>query len=152
MYPFSEAQLIFLETEISMKMVKKGQKLIVIGDRVLIAPEEASTRTEIGLYLPQTVVEKEQVQSGRVIAVGPGIPFPDPGSTEDEPWRAPTHAPKYLPVQVQEGDFALFLKKAAIDIKWEEDKYLIVPQAAILVVLRKHRHDPGDPSLDISLE
>ncbi|MFQ5631933.1 MAG: hypothetical protein ACE5I1_24445 [bacterium] len=44
--------------------------------------------------------------------------------------------PRHLPVQVEEGDYALFLKKASIEIKWEDAKYLIVPQAAILVVVR----------------
>ncbi|MFQ5627252.1 MAG: co-chaperone GroES [bacterium] len=113
----------------------------MIGDRVLIEPENASERTEVGLYLPQTVLEKEQVQAGRVVAVGPGIPLPDPSSTNDEPWRQSTNAPRYLPVQVEDGDFALFLKKASIEIKWEDAKYLIVPQAAILVVVRASLDD-----------
>lgn len=130
-----------------MRTGRKGQELVVIGDRVLIQPEELTERTEVGLYLPQTVVEKEQVQSGRVVAVGPGIPLPDPGSADDEPWRASQMQPRYLPVQVETGDYALFLKKAAIEIKWEEQKYLIVPQAAILVVVRD-RLDDGLNSLD----
>lgn len=119
-----------------MKSPGKPKSLIVIGDRVLIEPENATERTEVGLYLPQTVIEKEQVQAGRVVAVGPGIPLPDPGSTDDEPWRQSSHTPRFLPVQVEEGDFALFLKKAAVEIKWEDKKFLIVPQAAILVVVR----------------
>lgn len=124
-----------------MKTKDQSKKLVVIGDRVLIEPENASERTEVGLYLPQTVLEKEQVQAGRVVAVGPGIPLPEPGSTDDEPWRQSTNTPRYLPVQVEEGDFALFLKKASIEIKWEEAKYLIVPQAAILVVVRDSLDD-----------
>ncbi len=114
----------------------KNQNLIVIGDRVLISPEDTVERTEVGLYLPQTVVEKEQVQSGWIIAVGPGIPLPDPGSAEDEPWKPSSHEPRYIPMQVEVGDYALFLKKAAVEVKWQNKKYLIVPQSAILAVVR----------------
>ncbi len=117
---------------------RSGRKrLLVIGDRVLIAPEDAYKRTEVGLYLPQTVVEKQQVQGGRVVAVGPGIPLPEPGAEEDEPWKASAREPRYLPMQVEEGDYALFLKKASVEITWEHKTYLIVPQAAILVVVRE---------------
>lgn len=131
-----------------MKSPGKKKSLIVIGDRVLIEPENASERTEVGLYLPQTVLEKEQVQAGRVVAVGPGIPLPDLGSAEDEPWQQSSHSPRYVPVQVEEGDFALFLKKAAIEIKWDDAKYLIVPQAAVLVVVRS---SPDEEKSDLDL-
>lgn len=100
------------------------RKLIVIGDRVLIEPEDKEQRTQVGLYLPQTVVEKEQVQGGWVVSVGPGIPLPDPGSSEDEPWQRSQNIPKFLPMQVEEGDYALFLKKSSVEIKWEEKNTL----------------------------
>ena len=121
----------------------------MIGDRVLIEPENASERTEVGLILPQTVLEKEQVQAGRVVAVGPGIPLPDLGNAEDEPWQQSSQAPRYVPVQVEEGDFALFLKKAAIEIKWDDEKFLIVPQAAVLVVVR---NSPDEEKSDLNFD
>ena len=40
-------------------------------------------------------------------------------------------------LQAQEGDYALFLKKAAIEITFERKQYLIVPNAAILVLIRE---------------
>ena len=45
-----------------------NKELVVIGDRVLIKREDLEERTKVGLYLPQTVVEKEDVQSGRILA------------------------------------------------------------------------------------
>ena len=54
------------------------RKLIVMGDRVLIAPDVGEERTKVGLYLPQTVVEKDSVQTGRIVATGPGMPMPNP--------------------------------------------------------------------------
>lgn len=132
-----------------MKSPGKKKSLIVIGDRVLIEPENASERTEVGLILPQTVLEKEQVQAGRVVAVGLGIPLPDLGNAEDEPWQQSSQAPRYVPVQVEEGDFALFLKKAAIEIKWDDEKFLIVPQAAVLVVVR---NSPDEEKSDLNFD
>ena len=50
----------------------KLKKLIVVDDRVLIQPTKQSDKTESGLYLPPGVQEKEKIQSGYVIKVGPG--------------------------------------------------------------------------------
>ena len=92
-------------------------------------------RTKVGLYLPANVVEKEEVQGGRVIAIGPGQPLPPPND-EQEPWKDGYRNPRFLPMQVQVGDHALFFRKAAIEITFEEDRYLVVPHGAILVVVR----------------
>jgi len=34
------------------------------------------------------------------------------------------------------GDYAIFLRKEAIEIEYEEKKYLVVPQSGILAVVR----------------
>ncbi len=125
---------LFIKWEIAMRI--KNKELVVIGDRVLIKREDLEERTKVGLYLPQTVVEKEEVQSGRIMAVGPGLPLPET-SEDDEPWRNAPKEPRYLPLQVEEGDFALFLQKAAVEISFQGEKYLIVPHASILVVIRQ---------------
>ena len=44
---------------------------------------------------------------------------------------------KYLPVQAHVGDYALFFHKAAVEITFEDKSYLVVPQAAILVLVRE---------------
>ena len=41
------------------------KRLIVVGDRVLITPEEGEERTNVGLYLPQTALDTRQVQGGK---------------------------------------------------------------------------------------
>src|SRR2546427_3284469 len=113
------------------------KRLIVVGARVLIAPEEGGERPNVGLSLPPTAVEPRQVQGGRVMATGPGTPMTEPASMDDEPWKI--HGPdvKYLPMQAQVGDYALFFRKAAVEITFEGKKYLVVPQAAILVLVRE---------------
>ena len=91
-----------------------SRKLIVVGDRVLVKLDRPEERSEVGLYLPETVVAKEKVQSGLIVATGPGIPLPDPEHEVDEPWRETTHEPRHLPMQAEVGDYALFLKKQSI--------------------------------------
>ena len=112
----------------------KLKRLIVVGDRVLIKPKDPTDRTNSGLYLPPTVQEKEQVQSGYVIKVGPGYPIPSP--TEDEPWKESEEKVKYMPLQAQEGDIAIYLQRNAIELQYEGEPYVIVPQGSILMLER----------------
>ncbi|MBT5830552.1 MAG: co-chaperone GroES, partial [Candidatus Latescibacteria bacterium] len=105
-----------------------NKELLVVGDRVLIKQEDLEERTEVGLYLPQTVVEKEEVQGGRIVTTGPGIALAEVAE-DDEPWRKSSNKePRYIPLQAEPGDYALFLKKTAMEIKFEGEKYLIVSQ------------------------
>lgn len=112
------------------------RRLVVVGDRVLLKAETGDERTDSGLILPQAVAEKAQVGSGRVVEVGPGIPMPIQDNSEDEPWREASRQTRYIPVQARPGDLALFMRKAAVEIKYEGQDYLIVPQSAILILLR----------------
>lgn len=114
-----------------------GRELHVVGDRVLIAPDEGDERTRVGLYLPATAVEGQQVQGGRIVATGPGDPVVDPSAFDGEPWRAGERAMKHRPMQAQVGDHAIFFRKAAVEITFGDHKYLVVPHAAILVLLRE---------------
>jgi len=117
------------------------KRLIVVGDRVLIAPAEGEERTNVGLYLPATALEGRQVQGGRIIATGPGTPMGEPATLDDEPWKIRSAEVKYLPVQARVGDYALFFRKAAVEITFEDKNYLVVPQAAILVLVRDKSGD-----------
>lgn len=118
-----------------MSMRKGKKELLVVGDRVLVKPEEGENRTKVGLLLPPGAVEKEEVRGGTVVAVGPGTPLPPPQDS-DEPWKKPYEAPRYMPMQVVVGDYVLFFRKAAIQITFEGSDYLVVPHGAILVLTR----------------
>jgi len=111
------------------------EKIIIVGDRVLIRPTKNTDKSKSGLYLPPSVIEKEKVQSGYIIKTGPGYPLPTP-SDDDEPWKE-DKSTKYIPLQAKEGDLALFLKKDAIEIELEQEKYLIAPQSSLLLLLRE---------------
>jgi chaperonin GroES len=113
------------------------KRLMVVGDRVLISPELGEERTNVGLYLPPTALEGRQVQGGRIIATGPGTAVSEPASMDEEPWKIHTPEVRYLPMQAKIGDYALFFRKAAVEITFENQAYLVVPQAAILVIVRQ---------------
>ena len=113
----------------------KFKKLVIIGDRVLIRPSVPNQRTESGLYIPPGIQEKEKVQQGYVIKAGPGYAIPLP--VEDEPWKSEDDKVKYIPLQVKEGDLAIFLVHASTEIIYQNEKYFIVPQQAILMIERE---------------
>ena len=112
------------------------KQLLVVGDRVLITVEDGDDRTRVGLYLPATAIDAQQVQTGLIVATGPGTPIADLGSLDDEPWRIDARESKNRGMQARVGDHAIFFRKAAVEISFEENKYLVVPQAAILVLIR----------------
>lgn len=114
-----------------------GKQLIVVGDRVLIEPEEGEERTKVGLYLPASAVDRQSVQGGRVLATGPGTPIGAPTELDEEPWKIGSGEARYLPVQARVGDFAIFFRKASVEISFEGKDYLVVPQAAILALVRE---------------
>lgn len=116
-------------------MLKDLHKFIVIGDKLLVKPEESSGKTNSGLFLPPGVAEREKVQSGYVIKAGPGYPVAAP--SDDEPWKESKESSRYIPLQVKEGDLAIFLKRDAFEIEFEKEKLLIVPQSAVLLVIRE---------------
>jgi len=114
--------------------VKSLDKFIVVGDKVLVKPQEENNKTSSGLYLPAGVKEKEKVQSGYVIKVGPG--YATAAQVEDEPWKESNESVKYIPLQAKQGDLAIFLKNESFEIEFEREKYLIVPQSAVLLLIR----------------
>ncbi len=128
-------------------MPEPRKRLIVVGDRVLIQPEEGEDRTKVGLYLPQTAMDNQAVQGGKVVATGPGNPVSSPTEITDEPWKVGGDAApaRYVPLQAKIGDYAIFFRRAAVEITFEGRRYLVVPQAAILTLVRED--DEEDDSL-----
>jgi co-chaperonin GroES (HSP10) len=60
---------------------------------------------------------------------------------EEEPWKISGGEARYLPVQARVGDYALFFRRAAVEITFEGKRYLVVPQAAILTLVREDFDD-----------
>ena len=51
-------------------MKSSSKQVLVVGDRVLIQPHKGDKMSPAGLYLPPSVVEKQDVRDGIVVEVG----------------------------------------------------------------------------------
>ena len=119
-------------------MIRNNKELIVVGDRVIVkASEDGEERTNVGRCISRprlwTIRRCRAVPSS---PPDPGIPLPTPDASSDEPRRAPARETRFVPMQAREGDYALFFRKAAVEITFENDRYLVVPQQAILALVR----------------
>ena len=113
---------------------KDVNKFLMVGDKVLIKPKNPQSQTKTGLYLPPSVQDSAKIQCGYVIKIGPGFPLPAQ-SEEHEVWEKKDDTEvRYLPLQAHEGDLAIYLQSA--EITFNEEKYLIVPHSAILMLIR----------------
>lgn len=122
-----------------MAEIKLKKRILLVGDKVLISPDKEQERSAHGLYLPPGVKEKEKVQSGIVVQVGPGYAVPNPHFMDQEPWSTSPREPvKYIPLQAEEGDVAVFLRDSAIEVEYDRSQYLIVPHASILMLIRRN--------------
>ncbi len=112
------------------------KQVIVSGDRVLVSPASPEERTRSGLYLPESAVDGRRVSGGWVEAVGPG--YPVASSTESaEPWKSSAEPVRYIPLQACKGDFVLYVSKSAWEIRLEGEKHFVVPNSAVLLILRE---------------
>lgn len=114
--------------------VRDIDKLIVVGDRVLVKPKSPKERTKSGLFLPPGVEEKQKIQSGYVVKVGPGYPIPAVSEAEEH-WKKKSDV-AYFPLQAKIGDLAVFVQDNSYEVEFNGEKYLIVPQNAILLLQR----------------
>lgn len=112
------------------------RKVTMLGDKLLVRPNEGPQQTRSGLYLPPTVLEKEEVHSGVVVKAGPGFPIPT-ASDEDESWKEPRDPVRYVPLQVREGDHILYLKRHALEVELDGEPYVVLPQSAVLMMIRE---------------
>ena len=115
---------------------KDLRKVILIGDRILIKPTRPNQKTESGLFLPQGIHRKEELYTGYVMKVGPGYPVPALRD-EDETWKEKKDEVQYVPLQPKPGDLAVYLQKSVFEIEFNREKYVILPQSALLLVVRE---------------
>jgi co-chaperonin GroES (HSP10) len=114
--------------------IHEFDRIRIVGDRVLIRPRPEDEQTRSGLFLPPGIEEQEVAASGYVLKVGPG--FPLASSQDQESWKQIEEEVKYIPLQAKVGDLAVYLRKQAIAIQFNEQQYVIVPQHAILMLYR----------------
>ncbi len=89
-----------------------------LEDRVLVKPAEAETKTESGLYLPETA--KEKPVRGTIISTGPGKRL-DNG--------------KRAEMSVKKGDTVVYGKYAGTEVEIKGVKHLILRESELLGVI-----------------
>ncbi len=94
-------------------MSKKELGIKPLGVRVVIQPIEEESRTDSGLYIPDTA--KEKPQTGVVVAIGEGS--------------------KKVPITVKVGEKVLFPKYTGTEIKLGTQEYKIMKFEEVLAVL-----------------
>jgi len=67
-------------------------KVRPLGDKILVKRDEAATKTDSGIFLPESA--KDKPKQGKVMAVGNGILNKDKGT--------------YVPFTVKKGDTVIF--------------------------------------------
>jgi chaperonin GroES len=95
-------------------MSKKDIGIKPLGERVVIQPLEEESRTDSGLYIPDTA--KEKPQTGVVVAIGEGS--------------------EETPITVKIGEKVLFPKYTGTDIKMGNVDYIIMDFEKVLAVLK----------------
>lgn len=89
-----------------------------LEDRVLVKPVEAETRTQSGIYLPES--SKEKPIQGKVVALGPG-------KLMDNGQRAA--------LSVKKGDTVVYGKYAGTEVEVKGEKHLILRETELLGVI-----------------
>ena len=89
-----------------------------LEDRIVIKPADAETRTESGIYLPETA--KEKPMQGKVVSVGPG--------------RRLDNGERVKPA-VKKGDIVVYGKYAGTEINVEGNDYLIMRESDIFAIV-----------------
>lgn len=90
-----------------------------LGARVLVRRDEAQTKTESGLYLPETA--KDKPKTGAIVSVGDGALNHDTGER--------------IPLTVKPGDKVLFSSYAGTEIKLDGVDLLIMEESEILGII-----------------
>ncbi|MBL9119973.1 MAG: co-chaperone GroES [Phycisphaerae bacterium] len=94
-------------------------KVRPLGDKILVKRDEAATKTESGIFLPESA--KDKPKRGKVIAVGDGILNKDNGQR--------------IPFSVKKGDSVIFSSYSGTEVKIDGDAFLIMTEEDILGVI-----------------
>ena len=90
-----------------------------LGDKILIKRADPETKTDAGIFLPESA--KDKPKEGKVLAVGNGRLNKDTG--------------EYIPFTVKKGDRVIFTSYAGTEIKIGDEDILIVTEDDILGVI-----------------
>ena len=94
-------------------------KVRPLGDKILVKRDEAATKTDSGIFLPESA--KDKPKQGKVVALGAGILNKENG--------------QYMPFSVKKGDTVIFSSYSGTEVKIDGDAFLIMTEEEILGVI-----------------
>jgi len=90
-----------------------------LHDKILVKRDEAQSKTDSGIFLPET--SKDKPKSGTIQAVGDGALNTDTG--------------KRIPLSVKKGDKVIFSSYSGTEVKLNDQELLIMTEDDILAVI-----------------
>jgi len=94
-------------------------KVRPLGDKVIVKRDEAKTKTESGIFIPEG--SKDKPKQGKIVALGDGILNKDTG--------------KYMPFTVKKGDTVLFTTYSGTELKIDGQDFIIMTEEDILGII-----------------
>ncbi|MBL9141765.1 MAG: co-chaperone GroES [Phycisphaerae bacterium] len=94
-------------------------KVRPLGDKILVKRDEAATKTDSGIFLPESA--KDKPKQGKVVSLGAGLLNKDKGT--------------YIPFTVKKGDTVIFSSYAGTEVKIDGDAYLIMTEEDVLGIV-----------------
>lgn len=96
-----------------------GPAVRPLHDKILVKRDEAQTKTESGIFLPET--SKDKPKTGVITAVGTGALNTETGER--------------IPLSVKKGDKVIFSSYAGTELKLDGEEVLIMSEDDILAVI-----------------
>ena len=90
-----------------------------LHDKILVKRDEAQSKTESGIFLPET--SKDKPKTGIVEAVGDGALNTETGAR--------------IPLTVKKGDRVIFSSYAGTEVKLNDQELLIMSEDDVLAVI-----------------
>lgn len=90
-----------------------------LHDKIIVRRDEAQTKTDSGIYLPES--SKDKPKTGTIEAVGTGALNTDTGAR--------------IPLTVKKGDKVIFSSYSGTEIKLDGEELLIMSEDDILAVI-----------------
>ncbi|HAW95176.1 MAG TPA: co-chaperone GroES [Phycisphaerales bacterium] len=90
-----------------------------LGDKLIVKRQEAATRTESGIFLPESA--KDKPKTGTVVALGSGNLNKETGD--------------YIPFSVKKGETVIFSSYVGTEIKIDGEELLIMTEEDILGIV-----------------
>ena len=98
---------------------KSSSAVRPLGDKILVRRDEAASKTETGIFLPES--SKDKPKTGIVEAVGTGALNTDTGER--------------IPLAIKKGDRIIFTSYSGTEVKLNDQELLIMSEDDVLAVI-----------------